>query len=622
MEHQTLGKYEIRRELGRGGAGVVYEGWDPDLARTVALKTVRLPPVEDEETTQQLTRFRQEAQAAARLSHPNIVQVYDYGRIGELSFIAMEFIDGGSLKQLVGQPMAPAEAVRLVRQVLAGLAASHALGVVHRDIKPDNIMLRGDQAKIADFGIARITSSQLTQDGTVLGTPSYMSPEQFRGETVDLRTDIWSAGVLLYQLLTGRRPFEGAGFAAVMNKVLNTEPPPPSTLCPPGQMPAALERAVLKALDKRLTPDGRFASAAAFSQALEGVFEETQGDPDADDATQVLRPARRPVAPPPPPPPPPPPVRRQSVLPLAGGAAALVLVAAGLGGWWLMADHTTPITPTGSPSASAPVPPLPPAPVPAPVLLPAPVLPPPEPLPPAPAPVPLPTPAPSTPDLAGLRAMVAGADCTLVSGALEANKLILYGLAASDRLAPIAAAWRTLHDAAAPGGSYQMAIQPFEASPAYCGALDAIRPFANTVGSPRQGVMLQLDSRGKPLREHAPFSLAVTMPDFAGGVQIDYFSGGDVAHLGLRPAGQGTKSAPPTAFRRLGAGERAVIYDGTATDPGTDLVIAIAAREPLFPKPRPETEPAAAYLEALRTALRDRLPATLSAHAIRAVTER
>ena len=160
MEQQTLGKYEIRRELGRGGAGVVYEGWDPDLARTVALKTVRLPPVEDEETTQQLIRFRQEAQAAARLSHPNIVQVYDYGRIGELSFIAMEFVEGGSLKQLVGQAVAPAEAVRLVRQVLAGLTASHALGVVHRDIKPDNIMLRGDQAKIADFGIARITSSR------------------------------------------------------------------------------------------------------------------------------------------------------------------------------------------------------------------------------------------------------------------------------------------------------------------------------------------------------------------------------------------------------------------------------------------------------------------------------
>ena len=334
----------------------------------------------------------------------------------------------------------------------------------------------------------------------------------------------------------------------------------------------------------------------------------------------MLRPAGRPVSPPPPP-------RRQSVLPWAGGAAALVLVA--FGSWWWLSDH-------GTIPAPAPIPPprpitvLPepvsPAPAPVPLVPPAPAPPvpaPPVPAPPVPAP---PVPAPSPPSLADLRAAITGADCSLVSGTLEPNTLILRGLAASDALSPIAAIWRALRDAAPPGGSFQLAIQPLDPVPAYCAALDAIRPFANTFANTFAtttttggGLAVQLDSRGKPLREHVPFSLAVTMPDFAGWVRIDYFSGNDVAHLGLRQAGPGSKSA---AARRLGAGERAVVYDGIATDPGTDLVVALAGRDPLFPQPRPETEPAAPYLEALRAALRNRPPASLSAHAIRVVTER
>ncbi len=618
MEQRKLGKYEIRRVLGRGGTGVVYEGWDPDLARTVALKTVRLPPVEDEDAEQLLVRFRQEGQAAARLSHPNIVQVYDSGRIDGLAFIAMEFVEGGSLKQLLGSDhgLPPAEAVRLVRQVLDGLAASHALGVVHRDIKPENIMLRGDLVKIADFGIARISSNELTQHGMLIGTPPYMSPEQFRGEAVDLRTDIWSAGVLLYQLLTGRRPFEGTDPMATMHQVLTTKPPPPSTLCPAGAVPAALDRAVMKALDKRLTPDGRFASAAAFSQALAGVFSEASGRAGPDEATRVFLPVRLP---------PPGSPRRPSVPAWTGAAAALLLVLAAVGAWWWLADHDTPARLA------------PPAPVPAPQPQPQPVRPEPVPAPPGrpePAPPglsvvppPLPAPKPPPPSLAGLRAVLAASDCTLVRGTLEPNNIILYGLAASDQLLPIADIWRALHEAAPPGGSYQLAIQQFERVPAYCSALEAIRPFAGTitattVGSVRRELTVQLDTRDRPLREQAPFSLAVTMPDFAGWVQIDYFSGDEVAHLGLRPSGQGAKSVSPVTVRRLGAGERAVVYDGTATDPGTDLVVAIAAHDPLFVQPRPETEPAAPYLGALRTALRARLPATLSAQAVRVVTER
>ena len=718
MEQQKLGKYELRGELGKGAAGIVYEGWDPVLACPVAIKTVRLPPIEDEETEQQLARFQREAQAAAKLrTHPNIVPVYDSGRIGDLAFIVMEFIDGGSVKERLAQrgALPPAEAIRLVRQVLAGLAASHAIGIVHRDIKPANIMLRGDEAnrdvaKIADFGIARVSSSQMTQAGTVIGTPAYMSPEQFRGDEVDPRTDIWSTGVLLYQMLTGQPPFEGSGFAAIMNKVLNTEPLPPSEVCLPGQVPPALDRAVMKALDKRLTPDGRFATAAAFSQALRDVFEKAPGPADPDEGTRVFPPARPPGRTP---------ARRRPVLSWVGAAAALLLVTAG-GGWWWLSDRgapprvavtvpaptpvpSPPIAVPARPPSQVPLTPLPsstspssaissPAPLPANELstattappsateppstatmapVPAteppatatvmvPIVPPPKtqpaggapPLsppsfpgkasvPPASGPsaqpdqqqlatlmkppsVPL-VPPPATappPGLADLRALLTASECTLISGTLETKSISLYGLAASDQMPPIAETWQALRNAAPLGVSYQFAVMQFERVPAYCEALDAIRPFAGSIDSPQRALVVRLDSHGVHLREQSPFSLAVTMPDFAGWLQIDYFSGDEVAHLGLAPAGQGTKVPTLPAAVRLGASERAAVYKGIATDPGTDLVVAIAARDRLFLQPRPESEPAAAYLDALRAALRERSPAALSADAIRVITVR
>ena len=229
---ETLGKYEIKRPLGRGAMGTVYEGWDPIIARRVAIKTVRLPDNDDPETEEALARFRREAQAAGRLTHPNIVGVFDYGETNDLAYIVMEFVDGPTLKTLLDKQerFALADAVRVMEDVLAGLQFSHERGVVHRDIKPANVMLTSSgQAKIADFGIARIESSSMTQAGTLLGTPAYMSPEQFMGQVVDARSDIYSSGVLLYQLLTGERPFEG-GLSAIMHKALNTEPPAPSQL--------------------------------------------------------------------------------------------------------------------------------------------------------------------------------------------------------------------------------------------------------------------------------------------------------------------------------------------------------------------------------------------------------
>jgi len=291
MEQRKLGKYDIRTTIGRGAMGVVYQGWDPVIARPVAIKTVRLPHDADAEAADMLARCKREAQAAGRLNHPNIVGVFDYGETDEVAFIVMEFIDGRTLKTVLdrGERLPPAEILRIMTALLAGLQYSHDKGVVHRDIKPANLMLaEHGQVKIADFGIARIESSNMTQVGAIMGTPAYMSPEQFMGHTVDRRTDIYSAGVLLYQLVTGERPFEGS-ISGIMHKALHTEPPRPSDRSVIA--PAALDAVVAKAMAKR--PEDRFDSADAFSRALRDAFEHAAAA-DETEATIVSVRARTP----------------------------------------------------------------------------------------------------------------------------------------------------------------------------------------------------------------------------------------------------------------------------------------------------------------------------------------
>jgi serine/threonine protein kinase len=287
MEVSSLGKYELRAVLGRGAGGVVYEGWDPRIARRVAIKTVRLLDAGEQEAAETLARFQREAQAAGGLSHPNIVGVFDYGETAELAYIVMEFIDGRSLKSLLDgcERLVPGEVLRVMDGLLAGLEYSHEHGVVHRDIKPANVMLTSHgQVKIADFGIARIESSSMTQVGTVMGTPAYMSPEQFMGQPVDRRTDIYAAGVVLYQMVTGERPYDGS-MSSIMHKVLNTDPPRPSALSVVA--PPTLDAVVARAMAKR--PEARYASAAAFARALRQALETAASDPTADAEATVLR---------------------------------------------------------------------------------------------------------------------------------------------------------------------------------------------------------------------------------------------------------------------------------------------------------------------------------------------
>lgn len=264
-----IGKYRLDGLLGKGAMGVVYRALDPLIERTVALKTVRRDLGDDDQAREIVERFRKEAQAAGRLMHPNIVAVHEYGESEDIAYIAMEFVDGTPLSALIGERPCPLpQALEWFSDLLAALDYSHQRGVVHRDIKPANLLVTRDgRIKISDFGIARIESSTLTQTGAMLGTPSYMSPEQFRGETIDGRSDLFSAGIVLYQLLTGQRPFSGSA-ATVMQQVLNHTPQQPSQLN--ATLPPGFDAVIMQALAK--DPRQRHATARAFQQALNAVL--------------------------------------------------------------------------------------------------------------------------------------------------------------------------------------------------------------------------------------------------------------------------------------------------------------------------------------------------------------
>ena len=262
-----LGRFKVIGELGHGAMGIVYKAKDPLIDRTVALKTISLSLAAAEKKEYE-ARFYQEARAAGCLNHPNIVTIYEVGKSGDLAYIAMEFLQGRELRDILNEePRIPVNQVLdIAVQVAQGLSYAHEHGIVHRDVKPANIMVARDgHVKIADFGIARMASTSVhTQTGTVLGSPKYMSPEQVLGQSVDQRSDIFSFGVMLYEMLTRKAPFSGETIDAVMHQTLDTVPPPPSTLNP--EVPGMLNFIVAKAMAKKL--DERYQSAKELANDL------------------------------------------------------------------------------------------------------------------------------------------------------------------------------------------------------------------------------------------------------------------------------------------------------------------------------------------------------------------
>jgi serine/threonine protein kinase len=263
----VLGKYQIERVLGKGAMGVVFGAFDPTVTRRVAIKTIRKDLLsKNAEDHEILERFHREARAAARLNHPNIVTIYELGEDNDLAYIAMEFIVGESLQAMIARQgrLQAIDAIGIANQLFNALDYAHQHHIVHRDIKPANIMIdTNGLLKVTDFGLARIDASELTQLGTIMGSPMYMAPEQIRGQVVDGRADLFSAGVILFEMLTGQRPFTGS-IPTVMDKIVNAPHPLPSALSP--ELPDAFNGLFERALAKQ--PANRFRTGKEFLEAL------------------------------------------------------------------------------------------------------------------------------------------------------------------------------------------------------------------------------------------------------------------------------------------------------------------------------------------------------------------
>ena len=267
-----LGRYEVIRELGQGAMGVVYQAKDPLIDRVVAIKTINLG-LAMEGKDEYEGRFYQEAKAAGRLNHPNIVTIYDVGKSGDIAYIAMEYLQGRELRDIMNDAglLPVSHVLDIVAQVASGLAYAHEHDIIHRDVKPSNIMvIRDGHVKITDFGIARMASSAVrTQTGMVLGSPKYMSPEQVMGKEIDQRSDIFSLGVMLYEMLTGQAPFNGDNVNAIMYQTLNAVPAAPSAVN--AAVPEMLNFIVAKALAKGI--DDRYQNAKDFADDLRACRE-------------------------------------------------------------------------------------------------------------------------------------------------------------------------------------------------------------------------------------------------------------------------------------------------------------------------------------------------------------
>lgn len=274
---KKLGRYQVNGVLGRGAMGQVYKGIDPAINRPVALKTIRLDFLSDmSEMAELKERLHREAHAAGKLSHPNIVTIYDVGSEGDLQYIAMEYLEGRTLESMIKRKTKFNYRIiaQIIVQICAALDYAHQQGIVHRDIKPANIMILSDyRVKVMDFGIARVDSNSMTKTGIAMGTPNYISPEQLKGQNVDARADLFSLGVVMYELLLGKRPFKGENITSLIYSIINHEPEKPSNVNP--QIPLLFDHIVGKALKKK--PNERYQRATELVSDLADFVESFTG---------------------------------------------------------------------------------------------------------------------------------------------------------------------------------------------------------------------------------------------------------------------------------------------------------------------------------------------------------
>lgn len=551
--------------------GVVYKAYDPDIKQFVAIKTINkeLLNLGEKESHMMLERFKNEAIAGRRLKHSNIVAIYEYGRDQDVWYIVMEFVQGRPLKDYIaqGHDFGLGEIVEIMRQLLDALGYAHEHGVVHRDIKPANIMvMEGGQIQVTDFGIAKIDTSSVTKTGAVLGTPSYMAPEQCLGQRIDARTDIFSAGVILYQLLTGEKPFGGDGDSpmSTMHKVLNVAPIDPSYLNV--HVPADFDDIVQRAMAKR--PDERFQSARELKEALASVYQDlrhengsgtpaNEGTLSVTDATLGAPDALRP-----------PPARvPAAALPKTGKnriGIAIVGLTAVMGtaiGWKLLHPHPEPgeTPPSDRPSSAV---------------------------------------APPAVDRSRLDALLGSFSCARLEANIDdLNKITLKGHIKPDDLSQLQRLAADVPGVTGVISQVETLMWP------YCEVFELLAPYKRSSGSQGQDALIGPQQRTPRYTEGDNLVLALTAPSYDAYLYIDYYQlDGGVIHL---------LPQTPEQIKRYRAQERITIGEPKAGEKqwqvqppfGREMIVVVASREPLFDALRPEVEPAKDYLSALREAL-------------------
>jgi tRNA A-37 threonylcarbamoyl transferase component Bud32 len=574
---EKLGKYKIESILGKGAMGVVYKAKDPFMERTVAIKTLRTELVDNDDVNNILSRFRGEAKAYGRLLHPNIVTCYAYDEEGDNRFIVMEYVEGRSLKEYfednIHFPLS--QVIKIMCQLLDALNYSHAHGVIHRDIKPANIMLMDNgQVKVTDFGIARLDTSNLTQTGLVIGSPNYMSPEQFSGHEVDQRTDLFSAGVILYQLLTGVKPFQGTDLVSALHNVMHVEPKVPSELNP--EISPQLDEVVQKALQK--DRNKRFATANDFKAALLKALEEAEAQANADLEQTALyqEEAQQPAA-------------EQTV---AGfeedesvdqNAAPEVNIVRSTGSGAATGRKTLP-KPVWAASISTLIiftaliwqmlinknqphpPPLPPK------------------------------SATQNINMEQVDQVIKGYDCSNLWASLDPdNSITLNGYVSHEEdIAKVIKAVNRVQGVQKVSATIETYVWP------YCELLQVLSPYSQTVGNKNYGLQLLPHDHSFQYTAGENLILDVTSPDFNAYVYIDYYQlDGGVVHL-FPNSSSSSKQIQPNFQFTIGD-PNAGSQSWTVSPPfGREMIVIMASTKPLFGgAARPEVESAKEYLSSI-----------------------
>jgi eukaryotic-like serine/threonine-protein kinase len=563
-ELEKLGRYRIEAVLGKGAMGIVYKAYDPELRQSVAIKTIRKEILDQDHATDNilLERFKNEVIAGRRLmKHRNIVGTYEFGQEQEICFIVMEYVEGKPLKDYLdkGHRFTLGEVMNFMRQLLDALQFAHEQGIVHRDIKPANIMLTPHgQIQITDFGIAKIDSASMTKTGTVMGTPSYMSPEQCLGQHVDARTDIFSAGVVLYQLLTGENPFVGTSAMTTMHKVLNITPINPSQFNV--HISKVFDRVMQKALAKR--PDARFQSAREFAQALQSVViqEQEKSAETAEDEEVTVLEVEVPKAPPKPEKKPKPAQEQPAPWrPRKLGILGIALtIALGVIGAVVLVPPEPTKTPSEPELLTFPKPPL---------------------------------------DRAKLDALLSSFTCARLQADFDPDRILLSGHLQPEDLPKLKQ--RLAEIPGLPEVIYEITALTWP----YCELVEILFPLKQLNQEQRLGLEITPYQHPSHYVEEENLVLAYTIPSYNSYIYIDYYQlDGGVIHL--FPNGMGLNK-PVAAKTRHILGDTAKGQKQWQIHPpfGTEMIVIIASSTPLFDQPRPELEQAKDYLSALRKAI-------------------